>query len=342
MRHITKKQQKAQIELLEYIYELLSGGYSMKQALGFLETVVQTKSVYQQILNIFEEGRNFSEVIELFQYPHMIKTMICFGETSGMLKEAIRRSIQYLKITMELKEMILKQLQYPLVILSATLFFVLGFHTFLLPQIFSIQKMIGGAKESMSTKFVMVLLQSLPCSIIVFIGICSVSLGGFLYLYKRGDSRFFYLLLRIPFLKVIMKLWNQLQITMLTRVFFEQGYGVKRLFEEMQKSEYPCHIQSQARDIYIYLNQGYSYPDALKKCKIYTSDYINLIQRALANKTITVDLLFYERYGNKILEKEIKKWIHIILPILYIHVGLLIVLSYLAFIMPMMDMLGTI
>lgn len=333
---------KTQIEMLEYIYELIDGGYSMKQALGFLETIIPSSILYHQILELFEEGKHFSEVIELLRYPHIIQTIIRFGEASGMLKESIQRSIHYLKLTLRLREKIAKQLQYPLVVFGATLIFVIGFHLFLLPQIFSIQKMIAVPNESFSTKLVMCVLTGLPYSIGMVIGMFLFIGSIFMYLYQRGDSRWFYYMLRVPFLKKVVQLWNQIQITMLTRVFFEQGYGVKRLFEEMQKGEYPSHIQSQAKHIYRYLNDGYSYFETLENVRIYTDDYIHIIRRGLASKTLNLDLLFYERYGEKALTREIKKWMNVILPILYAHVGLLIILSYLAFILPMMDLLGTI
>lgn len=337
-----KQTRKEQIELLEYMYDLIEGGYSLKQALGFLETMVPSKVVYTQILQIFEEGRNFSEVLYLLEYPHMIQTIIQFGERSGMLHNSLKRSVHYLKDMMMLRQKLMKKIQYPAFILAAALLFVFGFRFFLLPQIVNIQQMIGKQETSITSKIVLTLLNVLPYNILICLTLFCVSVAFITYLYKKRNSQWFYLLLKVPFVRTIAVLWNQLQMTMLTRLFFEQGYGVKRLFEEMQKDGYPCHVKKQAEHIYLYLSEGNTYQQSLKMCKIYSKDYLRVIQRGLANKTINVDLAFYERYAQKQLERLFNKGVKIVLPVLYVHVGLLIVLSYLSFVLPMLDLLGTI
>lgn len=337
-----KQTKKEQIELLEYMYELLESGYSMKQSLGFLETFVQQKEIYHEIVVIFESGRNFSEVLALLQYPQIIQTLVQFGEKSGMFQAALKRSVDYLKMMSGLRMKLMKKIQYPIVVLIATLLFVIGFRLFLLPQIIQIQSMIGGNDVTWTSRLVIHLLNAIPYGIVGFLGSISLCIGVLFFLYRKQDSRWFDWLLHVPYFHRALKVWNQLQLSMLMRVFLEQGYGVKGLFEEMQKEGYPCHIQRQASIIYRYLNEGYTYHQSLVACGMYSRDYLLVIQRGIANKTLNLDLMFYEQYGQKQFETMLTKVINLFLPIIYAHVGILIILAYLAFILPMLDMLGTI
>lgn len=332
---------KQQIEILEYIDELLASGYSMKQTLCFIETLVEDRKMLLNIAHVFEAGGEFSEILALLDYPILIQTLIRFGESSGLLRASIHRSVDYLKANQSLRALIVKQVQYPIVILSATLLFVVGFQFFLFPHIQSIQEMIGGGEKSATAQTVMALLVVIPYVIFIFISVFFVAGLSFFILYRRKDARWFTGLMCVPVIRRIIQIWNQVQFSMFTRIFFEQGYGVRRLFEEMQKEEYPVHMTYQAKKVYGYLQKGLSYSDALLHSRFYTDDYIQVIQRGSMSQTLNVDLLFYERYGQKRFTKQLTHVIRIILPILYAHVGLLIVLSYLSFLLPMLDILST-
>lgn len=335
-----KYKRKQQLELLEYLYELLDNGYSMQQALGFLDTMIANREIYAKIIAIFEAGENFSTVLKLLEYPQIVQTVVRFGETSGTLKESLKRSASYLKATIELRQKIIRQIQYPLVVLFATLTFIVIFRLFLLPQIETIQQMMGKGEYG-SDDMVRYLLMYLPYSIF-FIVVVAVTFGLYIgVLHFKKDVRWFITLLKIPVIRHLTKLWNQIQMAMLTRVFFEQGYGVKRLFEEMQKEVYPSQIRFQANKIYENLSRGDTYPQALENLNIYTKDYIQVIKRGIANKTISVDLMFYEQYGNKQFAQTLQRTMQVFLPILYANTGLLIVLSYLSFLLPMLDMLSS-
>lgn len=338
----SKQKQKDQLEFLEYMYSLIQGGYSIKQTLVFLEDLKWIQSDYRQIVQILEDGGNISEIMKLLDYPHMIQTLICFGEESGKMTDSLHQSVLYLKQSYKLKQRVVKKLQYPLFIFIIALLFVICFRLFLFPQIMTIQSMIGGSESSVTTGIIVQLLTNIPVVFLSVLIIVSIGIGSIWYLYSKDDIRWFRIVLKLPFFGRGIQIWSQLQMALLTQIFLDQGYGLRVLFEEMQKSVYPCHIQYQAKRIYFCLNEGQTYDEALRQCKIYTTDYIKIIQRGLQNKTLNVDLLFYNQYGQRLLIKHVRKGMNTFLPIVYGMVGGLIILSYLAFILPMLDMLGTI
>lgn len=331
---------KQQLAMLEYLFELLDNGYSMQQALGFLDAIIANQATYKQIVAIFEAGESFSKVLNLLNYPQITQTIVRFGESSGMLKESIGRSINYLKTTLEIRQKIIRQLQYPLVVLIATIVFIMIFRLFLLPKIEMIQQMIGKNSDT-SADIVRNVLLYLPYALFGIVGIVGFASLIIFYLYMRKDYRWFIISLKIPGAKKAFRIWNQIQMAILTRVFFEQGYGVKQLFEEMQKDMYPCQIQFQAKQIYHYLSEGNTYQQALALTGMYMADYMQIVNRGMVNKTINVDLMFYEQYGKKQFMQFLQRGIQILLPLLYANTGLLIILSYLSFLLPMLELLGS-
>ena len=108
-----------QIMLLENLTSLLSNGFTLLECFNFINLYFKykDKQLDTKIIKNIKNGMTCSEILKLIGYPHSIITQIFFAQKYGHIDNALKESIQYLKINVNAKQQIIKTIQYPLILI---------------------------------------------------------------------------------------------------------------------------------------------------------------------------------------------------------------------------------
>ena len=145
------------IDLLIFFF---NQGYSLQETLDFCSLLNYEKEV-KEIKNYLNQGLSLDEIFIMLPFPTLFKEYYSFFKNEFTLETALKKSIEICKKRDEYKNIFLKKLAYPIILLIFLFVFSIFTVFYLLPQVeilfndFDIQK-------SFITQCLFVLLHAIP------------------------------------------------------------------------------------------------------------------------------------------------------------------------------------
>lgn len=132
------------IDLLIFFF---NQGYSLQETLDFCSLLNYEKEV-KEIKNYLNQGFSLDEIFIMLPFPTLFKEYYSFFKNEFTLETALKKSIEICKKRDEYKNIFLKKLAYPIILLIFLFVFSIFTVFYLLPQVeilfndFDIQKII--------------------------------------------------------------------------------------------------------------------------------------------------------------------------------------------------------
>lgn len=339
----TKKwKKKAMGDFLIRIGHFMQRGYSLSNSLE-LYAINERKEIQEYVALILKQLKNgdkLHDILNRFEFPNDIVASLYFFEHYD-LSEGLIHSGQLLKKREMFKDRLQKILQYPIFLIWLTSFMVYMLFRYLLPQFSKLYNSVGSGLPKAS-QIIITVVKSFPYVMLAgaFILLVSISFY-FINLRNKSPRKKLMTLLHLPFVRTLTKLLVTQRFSLNLSSLLHAGVSINEAIHIFERQTYSPFFQQEAIEIKFRLLSGESLEDILLDHSLYQSELSAIIKHGQINGHLADELTIYaEILFNKI-EEFIIKTLNVIQPVIFTIVGLIVLLMFLAVMLPMLQFIQT-
>ncbi|RFT67279.1 type II secretion system F family protein [Bacillus clarus] len=337
-------QLQEQVLLLKRLGELLEKGYSLLQALEFLQFQLSPhkKEQVQHMTEELKNGQSLHDAFHQLMFHPDILSYLFYAERHGDISFALQQGSVLLHRKDKYRKDMMKVLRYP-IFLS---FFLMGilfiFNFILLPQFEQLYSSLRATSSSFADQLIFVI-QTIPYLICAFF-LTIVMIGGIymLYLRKLPPIQRIKIMIRIPLIKTFLILNHSHYFSAQLSGLLQGGLSVHEALTVMIEQKYLLFFSHEATRIAEQLIAGEQLDSIIIKSGYYENELSYVITHGQVNGNLATELGDYSELIIEKMEGEINRILVVIQPILFTGIGIIVVLMYLAIIMPMFQMMSSI
>ncbi|WP_423188787.1 competence type IV pilus assembly protein ComGB [Alkalibacterium sp. f15] len=339
---LTHKQTIRQGQFLKRCGRLLLDGFSLQEALLFLETIVDAKSkqMVQIIHKEVSQGTLFSEALKKAGFPDEVCAQLYFSLYHGQLAEtAINAGSQLLKRA-EKKKRIITLLHYPVILLFFVTLMLLAMRFILIPHISELTA-VQDNQLDLGTRFIVAGVYHAPTILIVSGILCALSLKLLVY---KGKTM-------TPLARLMwITRWSKSSLFQLYwSQFFSSEWGFllkgnSSLFEVvtiMKQNTLSPLITEVGEYIEKEMKQGKSFHVSLQKLNFLKQEVMLVVKQGEQSGHLGQELEMYARSCEEEFDENIDQLMNWIQPMIFIFVAIIIVAIYAALLLPTFSALQT-
>ncbi|KOS24603.1 competence protein ComG [Bacillus anthracis] len=334
-----------QVILLKRLGELLEKGYSLLQALEFLrfQLPLEKKVQLQRMIDGLKDGKSLHDSFHQLKFHQEMLSYLFYAEQHGDISFALQQgsALLYKKDKLIGKNMI-KVMQYPMFLAIFLIIMILIFNRILLPQVDMVYSSFGSTAP-LFTEQILSTIKLLPYLIISTLFIIMIVFGVYIvYFRKLPHMKQVKIILRIPLVKTFLILKHSHYFATQLSGLLHGGLSVLEALTIMMEQKYHPFFQYEAGRIERQLIAGEPLQSIIAKSEYYEEELSYIITHGQANGNLAIELGDYSDLIMEKMERKIKRMLVIIQPILFTCIGGIVVLMYLAMIMPMFQMMNSI
>lgn len=325
-----------QANLYHRLGHLLNRGYTLLTAIEFLMLYVSDdkKKDLQFILLKLKQGAPFYLSFYTLKFSRDGISYIYFAEKYGDLATGLLNAGKMLQMKDTYKKNITKVLRYPLFLIVFLIIVAAIMQKVLIPQFIELY-------QSMD------LPQSNIISMIIFIKSAVPFIGMILIILFLSFIPFYFLsyrkktaiaqnifLCKIPLLCYAVRKYNTYFFSFHFGNLLENGLSINEALSVFEKQSHILFFQEEAKRIRSFLLDGDRLPAILKNTTYYDKELATVIVHGQANGILSSELLEYSSLIIEEFEEKFTTWLRILQPTIMLLIGLLVVLLYLAIMLP--------
>ncbi|KAF1293950.1 hypothetical protein BAU14_11565 [Enterococcus sp. CU9D] len=315
---------------IQTLTDLLKNGFSLSEALWVMRRsghFVSERLV--EFHNRLAIGAELAECFECLSFTSQEKAQIQLAQHHGDLTATLANIAQQMQLTAKQRQELLKTLTYPVLLLIFVTALLLGMRQFLLPPLLATGMM---AKDHWGVRF----LTEVPYWLAGLVGCLCI---GFLLL--RMWFRRCSVLQRCTF-------WSRLPLVggfyrlLVTSYFalewgklFQEGLELRQIIETMQITSKKSLMYQLSRELDLSLQEGIPLARRLAQYHFLTPEFSLIIFQGETKGRLGTELVLYSRLTQKRFYQRMEKLLHLVQPLIFLLVALLIVSVYAAIFLPL-------
>ena len=325
---------------LENLYHLLEQGYSIQDTLLICKDISSHKAIASMLKNI-DKGADLKQVIA---DKHLSKEFIEYYEFFSkklILSDAIRNALDICKNINNTKKKLVSQLTYPLILLLFLLMFSLFSIFILFPKV---NELFVSFSISYSIYFLILFNMIRIVPILIILVFTSVFLFFFSFLISLRNKDYMKIekFLRMPYLKKYIQKYFTLKFSIyfneLLKDQIDTNMIIKLLNERMTGSDIKIVIY----EIYSYISKGDLFENIIENLEYFDPLFITMYKMYLKSPKKICSMQNYIDISINQIEEKINRFIKYFIPAVYTFVAFFVIMTYLAIILPMMNIIGSI
>ncbi|MFD3447744.1 competence type IV pilus assembly protein ComGB [Microbacteriaceae bacterium 4G12] len=339
----TKWTMQEQSMLLRRLSDLLDKGYSLWHALEFLQFHLRTKQKeqLQHAVEQLKAGRSLHSVFWSLQFHTDILGYLFYAEQHGDLAFALREGSILLERKYKHQQAMQKALRYPLFLCVFLMGIVFVFNMVLFPQFSSLYQSLQ-TKSSSLANGIFSFLQTLPYALVGIIVILAiVALWYMLYFRKLPPITRMNMCMKVPILKAYCRAVNSHYFSMQLSSLLQGGLSVLDALVLMEKQKHQSFFQWEAQQMKQFLTEGENLDYILQSRPYYEAELSYVVTHGQASGNLAKELTDYSEMIVERLESTINRAVLIVQPLLFTTIGVIVILMYLAMLLPMFTMMNS-
>lgn len=335
----TKKWKKKEMaDFLIRIGHLMQRGYSLSNSLE-LYAINERKEIQEHVALILEQlkdGDRLYDILERFEFPNDVVASLYFFEHYD-LSEGFIHSGHLLEKRETFKERLQKILQYPVFLIWLTSFMVYMLFRYLLPQFSKLYNSVGSGLPKAS-QLIISTVKSLP--FVILIGAVILLLCIFIYfinIRNKSPRAKLMTLLNIPFARTLTKLLVTHRFSLNLSSLLHAGVSINEAIRIFERQTYSPLFQQEAIEIKFRLLSGESLESIMQDRHLYQGELTAIIKHGQMNGQLADELTIYADILFSKIEELLIKTLNVIQPIIFTIVGLIVLLMFLAVMLPMLQ-----
>lgn len=339
----TKKWKKKEMaDFLIRIGHLMQRGYSLAHSLEIyaINERDEIQKHVSQILSQLKDGDKLYDILKQLEFPDDVVASLYFFEHYD-LAEGLIHSGSLLEKREMFKARLQKILQYPIILIWLTSFMVYMLFRFLIPQFSRLYDSIGSGLPKAS-QVIISTVKSLP--LLVVSGVIILLICVFIYfmnIRNKSPRRKLMTLLHIPFVRTLTKLLITHQFSLNLSSLLRAGISINEAIHIFERQTYSPFFQQEATDIKFRLLSGESLENIMQQRHLYQNELTAIIKHGQMNGMLADELTIYTDILFRKIEEFITKTLNVIQPLIFTIVGLIVLLMFLAVMLPMLQFIQT-
>ncbi|MCW6664554.1 type II secretion system F family protein [Aerococcaceae bacterium NML191219] len=326
---------------LKTLAELLEQGFSLNQALDFMQLLMpDSRALLQGVLAQLGKGEPFEKCIQPLGYGVPVVAQLFYAQRQGRFIQALKDNAAHLQRMHDYRHKIIRLLSYPLlmgVFLVALLF---GMRNFMLPHIMSfISPRVY--EENLLVQGLVWFFTYLPQILITTTAVFIIILTALdVYLMRISYFKRYRLMCRLPFSQKWCRWFCTYKVAKELGYFFEACYSLQQLLDVLIQYPVDPFLAEMAQFLWRELARGHALTAALESCGIFTREFAMVVyQGELTSQTASKCLVYADKLLNDLLT-DLSKKLAYVQPILFILIAVLVLAMYLMMLLPMLTMDG--
>ncbi|MGM0215424.1 competence type IV pilus assembly protein ComGB [Enterococcus sp. AZ109] len=331
-RKRTMKKLTIQQKLLfcQLLGDLLNNGFSLQQALNFLQTAHSLPSeILAMVQQNLHSGLLLSKSFDQLNFSADQVLQISLGEMHGGIALTLQGIAKQMVLVQKQRQNFLKAVSYPGMLMLFLILILLGMRTFLLPQLLD-SGMLSADNPSI------LFIQVTPWLIltVLFVGLL------WLFLWNVWGQKQSYLikytfLAKLPLMGRLYRDYYSAYFALEWGKLFDQGLELQQIIACLLATEKDSLMKELALSLQQNLVQGQSLAQLLKEYPFLTSEFGQIVQQGevrgnLGKELLTYSQLVWHRFFTRL--EFLCSWLQ---PLVFLFVALLIVSIYVAMLLPL-------
>ncbi len=336
IKKIRIKSKKFSYQFVNNMNNYITNGFSLNDAIKLSgATSKEYKEFYDYLRYCIESGTSLYSFLFEFRsiFPNYYLEIINISNKSNDLESGFKLIMEVDGYTTNLKNNIIKQSIYPIIVLIMAFLIFIGIFTFIIPNF----------KQLYDSIFTEIpkninLLFTISENIKNFFPLIIIALIVFIYFMIRSTSR---IKNHIPIVKKIIFLFDRYKIYTMLHLLFYKNFPIDTVMEIIQEVSEDNKFKNSIFRIIENINSGKSLSSVFDKDSYFNKEDQNiiLIGENVGNYSNSFKLL-KEIYKEKI-EKYMILIINLIQPLVYIFLGIIIILVVLFTFYPILQIMDS-
>ncbi|MDY7223383.1 competence type IV pilus assembly protein ComGB [Halalkalibacterium halodurans] len=336
------KEKKARY--LMHVGQLLEQGYHLYEAVQFL--AIHAPSSAQKKMNAMlmdlRSGYPLHKALDHLQLPQDVQLLLYVSERNGDLAQGFRKSGELFKKREEMKRKWEGAMRYPLLLIIVTLLLMFILMYFVLPHHQTLYRSLQ-IELPVITKLVIACSEKLPWLFTAFFVVAILLvLTYFVTFHRFPPTKKVTVLLRIPGLSQ----WTKEVITCLFCLtlggLLKGGLSIMEALSICKEQDFFLFFRSEGEEMMLELENGERLYECLRRRPHYLKELPFVVENGEKTGNLAKDLLYFSDYQLEEFERRVKKWLVAIQPIVFSMIGAVILVLFLAMMLPVFQMIGAI
>ena len=324
--------------------DLLENGFSLYEGIEF--SMLHSKKSYQKDIKdsmvLLKEGHSFRDFLEWLSFEQELVGLVSYGEQNGQLSSTLKEAGRIWQKKCDDRTKLKNLMVYPAFLFLFTFGLLQLFTTYLFPRFSQMYEdySLGSNPFMEAAGFISNLVRYSP--VLIALACLFFSVLHHYYLKKLPKLKREILFMNIPYIRQ----YRQLSITYYFSIqlgsLLQNGLSVLDALEFMKMQDPKSLVREIARHVIERLKAGDALEDIFLEIPVFKNDFVRIISHGQKNGLLGEELLYYSRLVLKEMEGLTEKTLKTIQPLMFGLVALLVILLYLAILMPMISMMNSI
>jgi competence protein ComGB len=322
--------------------KLLDKGYSLSQAIEFLEIQQppSRRNDLQQCLLKLRAGLSLHEVLQHIHFHSEALGYLFFVEKQGNLAYGLREAGKMLLIKVRYINRLRRISSYPLFLLCFMMVMLTFIQHILFPQFIHLSSSFHADRSSAANALIGIVSTVPSIFLITFLFVLCLIPAYLIWFKKLAPSIQMDILLKIPFIRTLAVLYHSQLFALQFSNLLNGGLSVYESLQVFEKQKNLPFLRAEAVVIKEQLAKGEKLDYIIRSRKYYEKELALVIRHGQSNGELAKELFHYSQFVLQRIEEKLEKWLRIIQPLLFSFVGLLVVLMYLAILLPMFQVIN--
>ncbi len=338
----TSKQLHKQGVFLNRLGRLHEDGFSLKEALTFLQTIADkdTKEMVHFLIIESAKGSEFSSVLKEAGFPDYTCTQVYFSLFHGQFAHSLINAGDLLIKQSEKKKKMKQILQYPIMLVVFIIGMLIAMRYILIPHMNQIVQ-VDSQSLPFSTHVIVQSVYHAPTIIVLTLVICSI-LYFIVSSYLRRQSPIEQLMLKSKWSRSLL-----FQLYWSHYFTYEWGNllkGNRSLFEVVQimkETETSLLINEMGQWIEKEMRKGMDFHDALRPLTFLRPEVLEVVKHGELSGKLGTELILYAQNCEESFDKRSEQLMEYVQPVIFVGVAVIIIAIYAALLLPTFSLLNT-
>ena len=333
-----------QARFLQELGDLLENGFTLYEGIEF--SLIHSKKKYgdgiREALELLKDGHTFRDFLESLNFEQELIGLVSYGEKHGQLSKSLQNGGAIWLKKSEDRAKLKNLLYYPIFLLVFTFVLLQTFTNYLLPKFSEMYQGVGQELNIYLKLSILLadLINNLPLILLLFFILIMVTYHY--YLKKLSKIKQELLMNKIPILRSFRRLSSTYYFSMQLGSLLKGGVSIIDALSIMTQQDPKKLVKEIAYQMMMRLQVGDTLECVCGESKIFMKDFERVISHGQKNGLLGEELLYYSKMLLNEMEILTEKYIKIVQPSLFAVVALLVILLYLAILMPMISLMNTI
>lgn len=336
-----KINQELQLLFLKRLHHFLEEGYSVLNALEFMQWDKHFAHVVEPIIDALKGGKTIDEALKTITFHSTITSYLYFIRINGDLLGTLAKCIEMFEYRMKYLKKFKQIIQYPLLLLLIfTILFIFMKQT-ILPTFLDLFSQSPEATTAVNVSIIGIELVS---NIVFILAIGSIALLLCWFIIQRRISieARIKIYLRIPIYRSYLRMQTTFHFATHLSAYLKTGMSMKEIVAGLSAQEKLPIIAYYAKLMLYDLENGFPLQYLLTQLKLLDQKISLIFQRNNDHRTLEKELSIYAAILIEELQRRLMKVLTLLQPIFFFILANFIILIYLSIMLPMFELIKTI